>query len=147
MQQMRVGGNIMGTGEIMCILFLIAESVEDIKRKMLDVRGLIMWAVAAFALKLMSGTGARELIISLIPGMVILFIGFISREGIGYGDGVVILICGIFCGIQRTLVGMMIAFLIVMISGLFALALRKPAGGSIPFVPLILIGFLGGLCI
>lgn len=147
MQQMRIGGNIVGTGEIMCILFLITESVEDIKSKMLDIRGLFMWAATAFVVRLMAGTDVRELIIGMIPGMIILFIGYVSREGIGYGDGVVILICGIFCGIQRTLAGIMIALMIVMLAGLFTMAFRKHTAAGIPFVPLILIGFLGGLYI
>ena len=137
----------MGTGEIMCILFLIMESLEDIKEKMLDVRGLLIWAVTALTLKVMTGTGFYELIISLIPGIIMLFIGFISREGIGYGDGVVVLICGIFCGVYKTLVGIMIAFMIVMTGGLAVIALRKLSHDSIPFVPVILIGFLGGLFI
>ncbi|MCR5156063.1 MAG: prepilin peptidase [Butyrivibrio sp.] len=82
-----------------------------------------------------------ELLISLVPGALLLLAGYVTRGGVGYGDGLLALSIGPAVGAAALATGMCIA---VMGSGLFSgvlLILRKAGRKTrIPFVPFMALG-------
>ena len=82
-----------------------------------------------------------DALISLIPGAVLLFVAFITGQGVGYGDGLLLLSVGPAVGAAALVTGICVA---VMASGLFSgvlLVLRKAGRKTrIPFVPFITFG-------
>ena len=83
----------------------------------------------------------EDALISLIPGAVLLLIAFVTRQGVGYGDGLLLLSVGPAVGAAALLTGICVA---VMASGLFSgvlLVMRKAGRKTrIPFVPFMTFG-------
>lgn len=83
---------------------------------------------------------------SLIPGAAMLGLSSCTRESIGYGDGFVVLIMGIFLGFAKCISVVLLALFLSAIFNLVLLAFRKVNGKSqMPFTPFIAIG-LGVIC-
>ena len=82
-----------------------------------------------------------EMLISLVPGALLLLTSYVTRQGVGYGDGLLALCIGPAVGAPALVTGMCVA---VITSGLFSavmLVLRKAGRGTkIPFVPFMTFG-------
>lgn len=131
------------------LLFLVIETVKDIKTQTVDLRELLFFLILGLVIKIF---GAQESVWRIIPGMsigvIMLVISFLSGEALGYGDGMVVLVTGALCGIRLTLLTILIALFVMAV---FAICLLLRKGfyykEKIPFVPCILVGFLGGLIV
>lgn len=78
-------------------------------------------------------------VVSFIPGLVMILAAFISKERIGYGDGVVVFITGILYGLGMTLNICGFAFLILSIYSLSMIIFKKKKwNDEIPFLPFLL---------
>ena len=79
---------------------------------------------------------------------IILGVSKVTKEGIGYGDSLLILIMGIYLGIWGLLEVLMTAFFILGIIGLICVVIkRKKKGLAFPFYPFLTVGYLLGVCI
>ncbi|MCM1467598.1 MAG: prepilin peptidase [Alistipes sp.] len=132
---------------ILEILFLIIETVKDIKTQTLELGELLFFLAAGFLLRLFwFHDDLGGIVLGMSVGMILLGISFLSGEALGYGDGMVVLVTGVFCGIKITLVTIGIAFLVMSV---LAICVFIKKGfyykTKVPFVPCILAGFLGGM--
>lgn len=76
-------------------------------------------------------------------GIIIIILGKITNEAIGIGDGIVVIILGVFTGAGYNLSILFFAFLISAIISIILLTLKKlKRKDSIPFVPCLFIGYL-----
>lgn len=79
--------------------------------------------------------------LSLMPGIFFLFIGFGTKEKIGYGDGLLLLAAGLFLGVYRCFLALSIGLVVSAAAALFLLVLHKADRNSrIPFIPFLLTG-------
>lgn len=128
---------------ILTVLGII--SFRDIKEK--EIPMWLIWCCGALSLGrviYLLTTGAfspLEMLISLLPGALLLLTAYITRGGVGYGDGLLALGIGPAVGPAVLAAGLGIA---VMASGLFSgvLLILKKAGRKtrIPFVPFVAFG-------
>lgn len=82
----------------------------------------------------------QELLCALIPGIVCLGIGRMTREAIGYGDGLLLCAMGMCVSCERLLSIGMTAFLVAGVVALLLLAFcRKRGKDQIPFVPFLFV--------
>lgn len=76
-------------------------------------------------------------------GLILLLLGFASKEALGYGDGLLLSATGIFLGFQRNC---LLLFCAVLCASLFSICLltagRKKKEDRIPFAPFVLAGFI-----
>lgn len=84
-----------------------------------------------------------QVLMSLLPGILSLGLSFVTKEQIGYGDGLLLLMLGGCLGgkntVQIWMSGLMVAFVI----GAVLLVLKKAGKDSrLPFAPCLLIGHL-----
>lgn len=136
--------------KLLCVLelvFLAIEAIEDIKTQKLYLGRLMFFLLGALFLKIL---WLHESIAEVIPGMsvgiILLGISYLSEEALGYGDGMVILVTGVLCGMKMTIVTVSIAFLVMTIIAMFLIVWKGFFyKARVPFVPCILVGFLGGL--
>lgn len=85
-------------------------------------------------------------IISMGIGVFIILIALISGGMVGFGDGLLILTMGSVLGAGE-LAGILCGALLLcgIYSGIEYLMLKKSRSEEIPFVPFLLIGYLGGI--
>ena len=74
-------------------------------------------------------------------GMIFIGISKITREAIGYGDSLAILILGIYLEVLAT------SFFILGILALGCVTLRRKKSLAFPFYPFMTVGYLFGVCI
>ncbi len=124
---------------------MIVSSVEDVRKKEVPIWEVIacftISALSAVAGLYMGEKNLTDIVLSLIPGTLIVLVALVSREQIGYGDGLLILGSGPALGLYDLGMGTVIAlFSSGVISG--ALLIMKKAGKKtrIPFVPFITFG-------
>lgn len=87
--------------------------------------------------------GIKRVIPGMLPGICCLIVSFLTRQALGYGDSILIIICGMALGIEK-----MYAVLITGLfwAGIWAFIAWRFTGKSrseeIPFVPFLFAGFM-----
>lgn len=121
------------------ILFLARLSLEDIREKRISVKRVMIGALAAVICRLIVGQASGIAIVgSLIPGIVLLLLSVMTKESIGKGDGIVVMMLGLWIGGQMTF---LVVCLAVWAAGIFAMVcLIRKKRELIPFVPCLLMG-------
>jgi leader peptidase (prepilin peptidase)/N-methyltransferase len=131
--------------EISILVILIISSIEDIRKK-----EVLLWEIIACAMLSLSSAvygfvsknpDMAGILLSLIPGGLMLFLAFATRQSIGYGDGLIVLAAGPSLGLYKLLFVMAIAFFASSIfSGLLVAFKRAGKKTRIPFVPFLALG-------
>lgn len=76
-------------------------------------------------------------------GAVVILIAMISGESIGIGDGVMLMVSGIFLGFWGNLALFFTALLLVGLAALFLVVIkRKEKNYRVPFLPFLLVAYL-----
>lgn len=99
-------------------------------------------SMLAGALFLKNGTcNAQELAASLMPGALLLLVALVTREAVGYGDGLLLLAAGPLFGWQKMLLCIPAALLLTTLVSVVLLACKKADRKTrIPFVPFLAAG-------
>ncbi len=129
------------------LMIMIVSSIEDIRKKEVPIWEIIACGIIS-GLSIAFGVYKNsldmfELSFSLIPGCLMIMASFVSRQQLGYGDGLLVLFSGPALGFYDMGLSMVIAFFVSsIISG--GLILFKKAGRktAIPFVPFIAAGLV-----
>lgn len=130
-------------------VFLCICAVFDIRKKEIPFASAVSGMAAAGVLTLWrigNGTAsAAEIILSLLPGAFFLLVSRCTKEKVGYGDGLLLLITGLAVGFYQCFFGLCISLLLSAFFAAFLLILRKAEKESrIPFVPFLAAGM--GVC-
>lgn len=89
----------------------------------------------------MGETGILAAAVSLLPGVGFFLLSFFSREKVGYGDGWVLLMIGLFLGVYRCFLILLVGLLAESAVAIVLLAFRKiQRDREIPFSPFLLLG-------
>lgn len=135
------------------LLFLVAGTVFDLKDKCIPKIYLFIWGGCAILYIVFLSVIKKEAdsvvnaLIGIIPGVIGLFLAFVTKEQIGFGDGWVISLAGLFLGIKSVLCIVFSAFAFLTVVAMILLINRRVKGKSaIPFVPFLLIGQITFLC-
>ncbi|MCM1430904.1 MAG: prepilin peptidase [Muribaculaceae bacterium] len=119
-------------------------SVEDIRRRELATPSILVVGAAGLALSLLGGEW-RELsvLIRFVPGLLCLLLACVSRESIGYGDGLVILCMGAYLPLAQLLQMCMTALTLAGLAALFLLLVRhRGRKTTLPLIPFLLAGYV-----
>lgn len=132
---------------ILQFVFLVWESIEDIRNQKLSINSLGVFLLMGMAVRLFYlKTGMAEVFLGMTAGVFMLLLSKVTNEAIGYGDGMVILIVGIYSGLKGTLFILYLAFIAIMLVSVVTMVRKGFCRNiSLPFVPCILLGYLGGL--
>lgn len=137
--------------KIILFLFLTVCALWDAMKK--EVPLAVVWAGMITAV-LLHVAGLMEkgnwftLGISLLPGAMFWGISFMTREKVGYGDGWVLVMIGLFAGFSKCLQILLIGLVIESMVLLVLLAFHKvQKDGEVPFVPFLLLGLGVVICL
>lgn len=127
------------------LLFFSIGTYFDIKEKTLPIPFLLFFGLLGIGLHLTGGfLSWQEMISGVVVGVLFLILGWITKEAIGYGDGITILIFGIYEGVPEMLPVVISAFFLSGIWGIFTLIrFRRQLDISMPFLPFLLLAYIG----
>ena len=126
-------------------LFLGTGTYFDLKSRELPLAFLIGFAMLGILLNIIWKYQTLELILGgVFLGGIFLLLGKITRQAIGYGDGLCFVILGIFKGWKSTLGMLGVAFFL---SGIYGLWKMIGCGGkssdTMPFLPFLFLAWIG----
>ncbi|MCD7709456.1 MAG: prepilin peptidase [Clostridiales bacterium] len=138
------------TQEILCVVRLVAAaaglaylSVEDIRKKSIPIWPIIAMGAVGAVLSAIGGEWTSWTVaLRFLPGALCLLLGLLSREAVGYGDGLVILCLGAYLSLAEL---MQLCLAAVTLAGVVALLLmlimRKGRKTAMPLIPFLLAGY------
>lgn len=117
--------------------------IEDLWEKQIRSLPLLLLAAAGGGLSVAVGDWSDWTVVwRFLPGAVTLLLAWLTRENIGYGDGLVVLCLGCYLSVWEILDLCMAA---LMMSGFVALFLllvkKKNRKTEIPFIPFLQAGY------
>ena len=132
---------------IILFIYLTICTITDIRTNTISRIYSICCGLILLLLNILStNISFTDILISAFPGLCLLLLGIATRQAIGYGDGIGLMILGIFEGFEGMLFIAARAFLLSSLYGIWMLlALRKTWSASMPFFPFLLMAFAGGL--
>lgn len=128
-------------------------SIQDIREKEVSLWKLKVYGILALAVSIWKLFSPEDdllvlilrLLTGLLPGIFLLILAKITREAVGYGDGLILLFIGLSLGFWEC-IGIFFAGLLgVFFAAVLALLLfGRKKGLEIPFIPFLLTGLAGG---
>ncbi len=127
------------------LLFLGIGTYYDLKNKELPIRFLMIFLMISFSCNIiLQYQSLSDFLIGGSVGCVFLGVGWMTKEEIGYGDGIGIVILGILKGWKGLIPVIFTAFLLSGIYGLWKFIGFKELGNStMPFFPFLFIASIG----
>ena len=121
-------------------------SVYDLKQKRVNVAVVAFLALAVLVYRFCTGTGVLMLLAGLVPGAVLVLVAFATKESIGTGDGLVLCVLGMFCGLKQALAVLGTALVLAALLAMILLVLKRAGRKTeLPFLPCLCAGYMLGL--
>lgn len=124
-------------------------SYWDIRKKELPGKLLVVILLISVVITVVKGLQKSDagviwmIVTGMGPGGLLLLLAFVTREKLGYGDGLVLMIIGNLVGVEQCMFMLSLAILLSFgFSCLLLVFFRKNRNDSFPFVPFY---FLGGV--
>lgn len=132
---------------IMCLYIglLLVAAIADIRKLRIPMYVITLIYIVSIVIVVLLEKWKMPvscIVLPLLPGVIMIVIGLITRQKIGIGDGVIVAGIGIGIGMDRCLAMLMFAlFAVALVAGAMIACGRVNKHTRIPFVPFI----LGGL--
>lgn len=121
---------------------MVIQTYWDIRYKEIPILVSLVGGILGVVICIWEQRGFVDVMCALIPGIAALLIGRISKEAIGYGDGVLLCVMGFYFTLEELLAVCMIAFMAAALIALILLVVfHKKGSYEIPFVPFLLIAY------
>lgn len=135
---------VKGIEKVILLLVLAWVSYEDCNEK--QIRLYLPLAAAAVGIVFHLCYRERTLVDILLGigiGIVLLLIAWVSRGSVGAGDGIMLMVSGLFLGFWENIVLFMTALGMVSMAALFLIVIkRKERNYRLPFLPFLLAAYL-----
>ncbi len=130
---------------VIILIYLGILAGMDVKKRQISLvlTGVLFLSGIGWQI-LVEQTSWPEWLLSLLPGAGFLLLGYVSREQVGYGDGLLLLTVGIWLGFGQTfgIVTLGLVFCSVL-CGVLLMKKKMQRQDSVPLVPFLLLGFVG----
>lgn len=124
--------------------FLGINSWTDIRRKQISLFSVGLFLAAGIFYECIILEKNSAVFWGLLPGAVLLGVSKLSREALGMGDALLMLVLGIYLGLEAALDVLLLAlFLAAVWAGILLFVGKKGRNYAFPFVPFLLIGYMG----
>ncbi|MBQ3558701.1 MAG: prepilin peptidase [Agathobacter sp.] len=128
--------------EIILGIWLGIQSVMDFKYKEIPLWFTLLGGVVGIVICVREERTIGEVLVSCLPGLVVIFFSWMTKEIIGYGDGIVLLVMGFYLSLSQVLSVGMFAVLIAGIVALILLTVFQKKGSyRIPFIPFLTLAY------
>lgn len=124
--------------QIFVLSFLGSNSYLDLRKNQISLFLVALYAVLDIPYLIMNRQRLVLLLMGAVPGILLLCIGKVFRDALGLGDGLVVLVSGLYMGIWGILGSLALALLLASIWAGFLMIFKKKGGKtSFPFVPFL----------
>lgn len=125
---------------VICAVVLLIEGIRDLRRKEISVLTCVVTALIGFLIRICwRDLSWWSFIGCVAPGGILLLLSLVSRESIGYGDGLILCAIGILIGGAETVTLFCHALFLCGIFSGFIFLFQKAGGKKrIPFVVFML---------
>ena len=130
--------------EIGLILLYGLTSFDDLKTKQVRVFEIVSFGILGIVLNVISPMNSIYSIIgAILVGVVLYIFSVFSKEKIGMGDAMIVMVSGLYLGFTNVMILLWISSLLALIVGLITMKKFKvDSSYEIPFVPFLMSGFL-----
>lgn len=124
-------------------------AIVDYRRKTVPVWLLLSLFLMGFVLKILEGNLLRiELIYSTSFGISMVLVSNLTKEMIGYGDSLLLLVSGLFLNINELAVEFLIATTLCgIVSLILLLVFKKGRKYEISFIPFVFVAYIIMMCL
>lgn len=138
--------------ELICVgVLLFINSITDIKRREILPWSLWLFTILLIVFYLLQQNHIFHTHVGFTgcaAGLVVLLLSFVTKGSIGMGDGFLITILGGFAGLEKTIELCITACLLSAIVSVLLLLIKKADRKTgLPFVPFLLVAYIGGICL
>ena len=124
--------------------FLGINSWIDIQKKQISLVSVGFFMAVGILYECVVQNKNPDVFWGLLPGAVLLGVSKLSREALGMGDALLMLVLGIYLGLEAALDVLLLAlFLAAVWAGILIVVGKKGRNYAFPFVPFWLIGYVG----
>ncbi len=128
--------------ELVLGIWLGIQGCVDFKYKEIPLWFSIFGAIIGIVFCVVEERELGSVVLSCVPGVAALVFSKLTKEVIGYGDGIVLIVMGIFLSLEHLLSIVMAAFSIAGIVALVLLVIfRKKGNHRIPFIPFLSLAY------
>ncbi len=137
--------------EIFTVVFLGICAVCDGAERKIPLAVVWLGIIAALVLRAEGLAGDdtwQSAAIALIPGAAFWLLSYVSGEKVGYGDGWLLIMIGLFMGLRKCFLILLIGLVSASLAALVLLACRKVSkNDGLPFAPFLLLGLGVTVCL
>ena len=125
-------------------VFLLILSVEDIRKRKIDIRLLLAGTVfTPFCFIFFEDTDLSSHLLGMIPGLLLLAIYFFSRGQIGIADVIAVIMLGVDLGIGMVVSYLSVSFLLIaLFSGGMLILGKLRLKSRLPYIPFLFVGYV-----
>lgn len=123
-------------------------SLEDVRHRQLTIIYILMFGIGGVILHLFVPVcSIYSILCGMLPGAFMLLISAATQGSVGMGDGILLVVTGVYLGGYANLVLLMTGLLLSALWSLGLLAFRKKKRkDEIAFVPFLLLSYVVMLC-
>lgn len=131
--------------EACVITFLGVNSWIDIRRKQVSLLIILVFTVCGIVWTIYSGRNALEFLLCAGTGLAVVGVSILTEGAVGMGDGWLIAALGTVLHPAEFFIMIFIAAMSSAVwAGVLLTVFRRSGHTEIPFVPFLLLGYLGG---
>jgi len=132
---------------VVSLIIMSVLSGQDIREK--EIKAVVVWPflIAGIAIALTSDS-FFNIVLSAIPGILLILLGKLSYEQIGLGDGITVLALGIWLGYSKIMLIIMIGTIVCGVFSVFYLLIKRSRQclkTQVAFIPFLLLGLVVSL--
>lgn len=133
--------------EQICILtFLGINSWKDIRAREVSLLTIGIFGIAGMVRACFLGTVSMDLVWTACMGTAVIVLSIISKGAVGMGDGFLLLALGTVISFAELLSAFLLGLFLCGFWGILVLLLSgKGKKTEMPFVPFLMLGYIGGL--
>lgn len=129
--------------EVMAGVCLFIQSIWDIKRKEIPLWISLGLGGCSFFYSLCCQRAWSSFLLALIPGVLCLVVAFLTKQAIGYGDGILLCALAMLYPLEELVEFVFIAvFVAGMVGLMIIIVFRKNRTYEIAFVPFLFLAWL-----
>lgn len=134
-------------GQAVMVGMLAVCTAQDIRRREVRLNLVLFFGILGIIFHMLFRMQSIvDLLLGMLLGVILLFVGICSEGKIGVGDGVLLTVTGAYLGLKENLT---LFFCALVLCGFWAAGLlilhKKQKTDSIPFVPFLLAAYIGML--